>query len=140
MLRREIFTIFPIIAAMLFFGTADAKAAGDDNSKQVPSNRTIKNLVGTPQLVLYYASVACSCTMARCQAAMALCDLMLADDTTRVYRTVDVYTDTLAADSVAVWEVPALVLFDGTGHEKGRIERDITVEDVRLLLEEGGDR
>jgi hypothetical protein len=98
---------------------------------------TVKSVQSTPRLVLYYASVACECTMQRCQAALALCDSMVAGDSSVVYETVDVYSDSLAADSVAVWDVPRLVLFDGVGCERGRFEWDITADDVRSLIQKG---
>lgn len=97
----------------------------------------VKSVQSTPRLVLYYASVACECTMQRCQAAVALCDSIVAGDSLIVYETIDVYSDSLAADSVAVWDVPRLVLFDGIGHERGRFEWDITADDVRSLIQKG---
>ena len=137
MFRRERFFIVPIIAMMFCFGYADASAEEDGNLKQETESVITKDLFEKPQLVLYYASVACSCTMEHCRIALTVCDSMLAGDAAHIYRTIDVYIDSLAADSVAVWEVPVLELFDGTGRKKGRVEWDITPDYVHLLLQEG---
>ena len=129
-----------LIVMMLFFGNADAKSGAGGVLTQETGNIIKENLFEKPQLVLYYTSVACSCTMEHCRKAMVVCDSMLADDTTRIYRSVDVYMDSLAADSVAVWEVPVLELFDGAGRKKGRVEWEITSDDVHLLLQKGEKR
>ena len=139
--KRMMFAGLWIITILLLFcGCGKAETGASDGVARGTGARVGKCLQSTPRLVLYYASVACECTMRRCQEALALCDSMLASDSSLVYETVDIYTDSLAADSVAVWEVPLLVLFDGVGRERGRFEWDIVADDVRLLLQEGSVR
>lgn len=118
-------------------GCGKAETGVSRNEKRVVAKEDYSDFQGEPYFRLYYASVACSCTMARCDAALALCDSVQKSDSAFVYQIVDVYTDTLAADSVAVWEVPVLMLLDRIGRERDRQEWDITVDDIHRLLQEG---
>ncbi len=122
---------------LLFCGCGKAETGTSDSAARATGASAAGSVQSTQRLVLYYASVACECTMQRCQAALALCDSMVAGDSSVVYETIDVYSDSLAADSVVVWDVPRLVLFDGIGRERGRFEWDITADDVHFLLQKG---
>jgi len=121
----------------LVCGCGRAETDVSQNEKRVAAKEDYRDFQGESYFRLYYASVACSCTMERCKAALAVCDSMLESNPAFVYQTIDVYTDTLAADSVAVWEVPVLMLLDRTGRERDRQEWDITVDDIHRLLQKG---
>jgi hypothetical protein len=136
--RRMVFASVWVVAVLLVLcGCGKAETGASDGVAREAGASAAGTVQRTPRLVLYYASVACECTMQRCQAALALCDSMVAGDSSVVYETIDVYSDSLAADSVAVWDVPRLVLFDGIGHERGRLEWDVTADDVYFLLQKG---
>ncbi|MFH1011667.1 MAG: hypothetical protein V1784_10600 [bacterium] len=126
-----------VVLFSLLCGCGKAETEVNQGETQVVAKDFGQDFQGRSHFVLYYASVACSCTMARCQAALALCDSVRQAESAFVYTTIDVYADTLAADSVAVWEVPVLFVLDPTGRERGRVEWDITAEDVRQLLAKG---
>ena len=121
----------------LVCGCGRAETGVSQNEKRVAAKENYSDFQGEPYFRLYYASVACSCTMARCNAALAVCDSMQQSDSAFVYQMIDVYADPLAADSVAVWEVPVLMLLDRTGRERDRQEWDITVDDIHRLLQKG---
>jgi hypothetical protein len=121
-------------------GCGKAETGVSRNEKRVAAKEDYSDFQGEPYFRLYYASVACSCTMARCDAALALCDSVQKSHSAFVYQIVDVYTDTLAADSVAVSEVPVLMLLDRAGRERDRQELEITIEDIHRLLQKGGTR
>jgi hypothetical protein len=136
--KRMVFAgLWTVTILLLLYGCGKAETGTSDGVARETGASAVRSVQGTPRLVLYYASVACECTMQRCQAALALCDSMLVSDSSLVYETVDVYSDSLAADSVTVWEVPRLVVFDDVGRERGRFEWDITADDVHLLLQKG---
>jgi hypothetical protein len=129
--------ILLLVFLCLFYGCGKAESDVRQAENRVSVTRDEQGARGEPHFILYYASVACSCTMARCQAALALCDSVQKADSSFVYQTVDVYTDTLAADSVAAWEVPVLMLLDSAGRERDRQDWDISVEDVHRLVQKG---
>jgi len=118
-------------------GCGKAETDVSQNEKRMAAKEGYGDFEGGSYFRLYYASVACSCTMARCNAALAVCDSVQQSDSAFVYQMVDVYADTLAADSVAVWEVPVLMLLDRAGQERDRQEWDITVDDIHRLLKKG---
>ncbi len=129
--------ILLLASLSLLCGCGKAETGINQNEKGVAAKGKYREFQDEQYFRLYFASVACSCTMARCEAALALCDSIQKCNSTFVYQTVDVYSDTLAADSVAVWEVPVLMLLDRTGRERGRQEWDITVNDIHRLLQKG---
>jgi hypothetical protein len=129
--------ILLFVILCLVGGCGKAETDVSRNEKRMAAKEDYSDFQGEPYFRLYYASVACSCTMARCKAALALCDSMQKSDSAFVCQLVDVYIDTLAADSVAVWEVPVLMLLDPIGRERDRQEWDITVDDIHRLLQKG---
>ncbi|MBM3324276.1 MAG: hypothetical protein FJY66_01265 [Calditrichaeota bacterium] len=130
------FLLFLLFLSLLC-GRGKAETGISQKEEQGMAKENIYPVQSPPRFLLYYASVACSCTMARCQAALALCDSMRQTDSAFDYKTIDVYEDTLAADSVAVWEVPVLIALYADGRERGRVEWDITAEDIHRLLQKG---
>ncbi len=127
--------LFAFLCLLCGCGKAETDVRQGENRVSVTNDA--QGFQGEPHFILYYASVACSCTMARCQAALALCDSIRKSESAFSYETIDVYADTLAADSVGVWEVPVLVVLDLAGRERGRVDWDITAEDVRWILQKG---
>lgn len=141
--------IFFIAPEAAFAGNADTpKATGDDSlsandsmwaSLQVPNIMKLKSDLssGKPTLAYFYYSVACSCAAAQCALASAALDsipeLSNAADAP-YYICIDAYNEDAAESLYNIEAVPAIIGFDKSGKEVGRLEWFIDKGSIQKLI------
>jgi hypothetical protein len=93
---------------------------------------------GKPTLALFYYSVACSCTAARCAIAAAAIDSIpqLREGSNSLkYFSIDAYTAPEAESLFNLMIMPAVIYYDSTGIEINRLEWGMNRESIITLIQ-----
>ena len=122
--------------------TKDTQAKTDSAkaSNYIPKADTLASYLksGKPTLALFYYSVACSCTAARCAIAAAAIDsipeLNGKNSSLNLVR-IDAYRESEVEVPYNLMIMPAVVYYDKTGKEVNRLEWGTNRDAIKMLIE-----